>query len=58
MKNVAILGLGNIAKRVAKGILCSSKACLYAVASRSLDKAMQFAQEYGSTTYYGNYIEM
>lgn len=58
MKNVAILGLGNIAKRVAKGILCSPKARLYAVASRNLDKAMQFAKEYGSTTYYGNYLEM
>ena len=58
MKNVAILGLGNIAKRVAKGVLCSQNACLYAVASRNLDKAMQFAKEYGATTYYGNYLEM
>ena len=58
MKNIAILGLGNIAKRVANGVLCSDKACLYAVASRDLQKAQQFAQQYGSTTFYGSYQEM
>ena len=58
MKNVGILGLGNIAKRVAKGVLCSKKACLYAVASRKIDNAKAFADKYGSQTYYGSYEEM
>ena len=58
MKNVGILGLGNIANRVAKGVLCSQKANLYAVASRNIDKAKKFADKYGANTYYGNYEEM
>lgn len=58
MKNVGILGLGNIANRVAKGILCSEKACLYAVASREEKKAENFAKRYGAKTYYGSYEEM
>lgn len=58
MKNVAILGLGNIANRVAKGVLCSGKANLYAVASRNIDKAKSFADKYGVKIYYGSYEEM
>ena len=58
MKNIAILGLGNIANRVAKGVLCSKKACLYAVASRNIDKAKSFADKYGVKIYYGSYEEM
>lgn len=58
MKNVGILGLGNIANRVAKGVLCSEKACLYAVASRKIDNAKSFADKYGAKTYYGSYDEM
>ena len=58
MKNVGILGLGNIANRVATGVLCSKKACLYAVASRKKEKAKNFAEKYGAKTCYGNYEEM
>ena len=58
MKNVAILGLGNIANRVAKGVLCSKKACLYSVASRNIDNAKGFADKYGAKNYYGSYEEM
>lgn len=58
MKNVGILGLGNIANRVAKGVLCSPKANLYAVASRNIDNAKSFAEKYDAKTYYGNYVEM
>ena len=58
MKNIAILGLGNIANRVAKGVLCSEKACLYAVASRNIETAKSFANKYGSKIYYGSYEEM
>lgn len=58
MKNVGIIGLGNIANRVAKGVLCSEKSCLYAVASRSIDNAKSFADKYGALSYYGSYEEM
>lgn len=58
MKNVGIIGLGNIANRVAKGVLCSKKARLYAVASRRLENAKSFADKYGAENYYGSYEEM
>ena len=58
MKNIGILGLGNIANRVAKGVICSHKACLYTVASRDVDNAKNFAKKYGASCYYGNYEEM
>ena len=58
MKNIGILGPGNIANRVAKGVICSKKANLYAVASRNIDKAKSFADKYGAEIYYGSYEEM
>ena len=58
MKNIAILGLGNIANRVAKGVICSPKACLYAVASRNVENAKKFAEKYAASVYYGSYEEM
>lgn len=58
MKNVAILGLGNIANRVAKGVICSPKACLYAVASRNMENAKKFAEKYKALVHYGSYEEM
>lgn len=58
MKNIGILGLGNIANRVAQGVLCSEKAMLYAVASRSGEKAKSFCEKYGAQVYYDNYEEM
>ena len=58
MINIGILGPGNIAKRVAKGINCSEKANLYAVASRDYEKAKRFAEEYGAERAYGSYEEM
>lgn len=58
MKKVGIIGLGNIAKRVANGILCSSNACLYAVASRDVKKAEDFAKTYGVPCFYGSYEQL
>ena len=58
MKNIAILGLGNIANRVAKGVICSPKAYLYAVASRNVENAKKFAEKYAASVYYGSYEEM
>lgn len=58
MKNIGILGLGNIANRVAKGILYSEKACLYGVASRKIENSKNFSDKYGANFYYGSYEEM
>ena len=58
MKNIGILGLGNIANRVAQGVLCSKKACLYAAASRNIENAGRFANQYGAKVFYGSYEEM
>lgn len=58
MKNIAILGLGNIANRAAKGVLCSEKACLYAVASRNMENAKKFAEKYKASVHYGSYEEV
>ena len=58
MKNIGILGPGNIARRVAEGVLSSKKAKLYGVASRSLARAQEFAGRYGIENYYGSYLEM
>ena len=47
MLNFGIIGIGNIAHRVAKGILCSPKAKLYGVASRNKENAEKFKERYG-----------
>ncbi|MBM6808657.1 Gfo/Idh/MocA family protein [Faecalicoccus pleomorphus] len=46
MKNICILGLGSIAQRVAKGIQYAKNARLYAVCSRSQNKAGAFAKQF------------
>lgn len=46
MKNICILGLGSIAHRVAVGIQAAKNAQLYAVCSRSRQKAREFAQRF------------
>lgn len=58
MVNFGIIGLGNIAQRVARGILCSPKANLYAVASRDLQKAELFQKSYRAAKAYGSYEEL
>ena len=58
MLNIGIIGLGNIAKRVAGGINASKKAKLYAVASRDYEKAVAFRDVYGAEQAYGSYEEM
>ena len=57
--NVAILGAGNIARSMAtalKGI--SNEVCMYAVASRSIEKAKAFAAEWGFEKAYGSYQDL
>ncbi len=60
--NVAILGAGSIARSMCRTVL-GMKALgrpveMYAVASRSLEKAQAFAQENGVLHAYGSYEEM
>lgn len=60
--NVAIIGAGSIARSMCKTIRGMKEAGrpveLYAIASRSLDKAQAFAQEQGVLKAYGSYAEM
>lgn len=55
---VGILGAGNIAKTMAETITQMPKVQNYAVASRSLEKAKDFAARHGFEKAYGSYEEM
>lgn len=54
----AILGAGNIAGTLAVTMRSLSEVECYAVASRSLTKAQEFAKEHGFQKAYGSYEEM
>lgn len=57
--NVAVLGAGNIARSMAAALAgIPDAAVMYAVGSRSLDKAEKFAKEYGFEKAYGSYEEL
>jgi len=57
--NMAILGAGNIAGQMAAAINgLQDRVCAYAVASRSLDRARAFAQEWHFQKAYGSYEEL
>ncbi len=57
--NVAILGAGNIARALATAVNgIPDKACLYAVASRNLSKAQEFASTWNVKKAYGSYEEL
>lgn len=62
MMNVAILGAGNIANSMARtlqGMKAKGRPVeLYAVSSRTLDKAQAFADKWGFQKAYGSYEEM
>lgn len=53
-----ILGAGNIAHSFCKAVQASDFAEVVAVASRSREKAMKFAEKYQISRYYENYGEM
>ena len=53
-----ILGLGRIAGKFARNLQVIPDAELYAVGSRSLDKARSFATEHGATKAFGTYDEL
>lgn len=58
MVKFGIIGLGTIAKKFASACNQSQKAEIYGVASRDIEKAQQFAVEYGAEKAYGSYDEL
>lgn len=56
--NLAILGAGKIAHTMARTVNQMEDVNLYAVASRSMERAEAFAKEYGVEKAYGSYEEM
>lgn len=53
-----IIGAGKIATKFAKDLSTVSNAKLYAIASRNLEKAKVFGQEFEADVAYGNYKEL
>lgn len=58
MINIAVIGLGNISKRVIEGISYVKGAKLYCVASRSKDKAREFKEKYDAEIAYDSYDDV
>lgn len=56
--NMAIMGAGNIASQMAKAINGLEEVNAYAIASRDLKKAQEFAKKYNFDKAYGTYEEM
>ena len=56
--NIGILGAGNIARKMAATVNGVEGTVLYAVASRSEEKAKAFADEFGAQKFYGSYEEL
>lgn len=56
--NVAIMGTGNMASVMARTLRKVRGVRLYAVASRTLNKAADFAKQYGFKKAYGSYEEL
>jgi len=55
--NWVIIGLGGIARAMATALKGVDNAVLYGVASRSLEKAEQYREEYGAVKAYASYQE-
>lgn len=55
--NIAILGTGVIASKLAQAFLITPNARLYAVASRDIDKANSFGKKYNIPNCYGSYSD-
>ena len=53
-----VIGLGNIAHQFVRDLALVNSAELYAVASRSIDKANDFGAKYNAKKMYGNYEEL
>ena len=55
---IGILGAGNISRSVAPTLVAMPEVECYAVASRSLEKAEEFARDFGFAKIYGSYEQM
>lgn len=59
MFKVGIIGAGTIAGKMAETLMAKPQGCqCYAISSRSLEKAQEFAQKWGMEKAYGSYEEM
>ena len=58
MFKVGIIGAGWIADKMAEALAPLNESCVYAIASRSLDKAQAFAQSWNIPKAYGSYEEL
>ena len=58
MFKVGILGAGWIAEKMAEALAPLTDYCVYAIASRSIEKANEFAQRWDVPKAYGSYEEM
>ncbi len=56
--NIGILGAGSIAKHMAKTLAQMEDANAYAIASRDITRAREFAKEMHIEKFYGNYEEL
>ncbi|MFP2995636.1 Gfo/Idh/MocA family oxidoreductase [Spongiivirga sp. MCCC 1A20706] len=56
--NWGIIGLGNIARSFAEDLRLVDQANLYAVGSRSQEKAAMFGSEFDADRYYGSYDDL
>lgn len=57
--NIGIIGAGWIADKMAETLVAHPQGCqVYAIASRSLEKAQKFAQHWGIEVAYGSYEEL
>ena len=56
--NWGIVGLGKIARHFANDLKLTPHAKLHAVASRSIEKAKIFAEDFDATHFYGSYEEL
>lgn len=57
-KRVAIMGAGNIAGKMAKTLKKMKNVKCYAIASRDMSRAREFAKKYGIKRAYGSYEQM
>lgn len=56
--NIGIMGAGTIAHIMAETIIKSGIANMYAIASRSIEKAQDFADKHNIPKAYGSYEEL
>ncbi len=56
--NWGIIGPGSIAHKFASDLLLSENATLFGVASRDIERAREFGQQYNAVKHYGSYEEL